>query len=161
MRKSIKGILLSGLIVTSSGLAGCAVTSDAAQQYAVSIPLSVKFEIPKVLKADQEKQYRFGATLWQDQHEVKRADYVHFEIWKADGTLRYSMEPADETKPGMYSIKKTLPKNGLYYIKVHASSNGAMIMPTRQFIVGELSANDLKILQGGAKPAGGSSGHHH
>ena len=161
MRKSIKGILLSGLIVTSSGLAGCAVTSDAAQQYAVSIPLSVKFEIPKVLKADQEKQYRFGATLWQDQQEVKRADYVHFEIWKADGTLRYSMEPADETKPGMYSIKKTLPKTGLYYIKVHASSNGAMIMPTRQFIVGELSANDLKILQGGAKPAGGSSGHHH
>lgn len=161
MRKSIKGILLSGLIVTSSGLAGCAVTSDAAQQYAVSIPLSVKFEIPKVLKADQEKQYRFGATLWQDQKAVKEAEYVHFEIWKADGTLRYSMEPADETKPGVYSIEKKLPKEGLYYIKVHASSNGAMIMPTRQFIVGQLSANDLKILQGGAKPAGGSSGHHH
>jgi len=161
MRKSIQGLLVSGLIVTSTGLAGCTVTSDAAEHYAVSAPLSVKFEIPKVLKADSEKQYRFGATLWQDQQEVKRADYVHFEIWKADGTLRYSMEPADETKPGMYSIKKTLPKNGLYYIKVHASSNGAMIMPTRQFIVGELSANDLKILQGGAKPAGGSSGHHH
>ena len=161
MRKSIQGLLVSGLIVTSTGLAGCTVTSDAAEHYAVSAPLSVKFEIPKVLKADSEKQYRFGATLWQDQKEVKRADYVHFEIWKADGTLRYSMEPADETKPGMYSIKKTLPKTGLYYIKVHASSNGAMIMPTRQFIVGQLSANDLKILQGGAKPAGGSSGHHH
>jgi len=161
MRKSIQGLLVSGLIVTSTGLAGCSVTSDAAEHYAVAAPVSVKFEIPKVLKADQEKQYRFGATLWQDQQEVKQADYVHFEIWKADGTLRYSMEPADETKPGMYSIKKTLPKNGLYYIKVHASSNGAMIMPTRQFIVGELSANDLKILQGGAKPAGGSSGHHH
>lgn len=161
MRKSIQGLVVSGLIVTSTGLAGCSVTSDAAEHYAVAAPVSVKFEIPKVLKADREKQYRFGATLWQDQQEVKQADYVHFEIWKADGTLRYSMEPADETKPGMYSIKKTLPKNGLYYIKVHASSNGAMIMPTRQFIVGELSANDLKILQGGAKPAGGSSGHHH
>jgi len=161
MRKSIKGILLSGLIVTSSGLAGCAVTSDAAQQYTVAIPLSVKFEMPKVLKADQEKQYRFGATLWQNQKAVKEAEYVHFEIWKADGTLQYSMEPADETKPGVYSIEKKLPKEGLYYIKVHASSNGAMIMPTQQFIVGQLSANDLKILKGGAKPAGGSSGHHH
>jgi len=75
--------------------------------------------------------------------------------------LRYSMEPAEETKPGVYTIAKALPKSGLYYVKAHASSNGDMIMPTQQFIVGKLSKEDLKILQGGAKPAGGSSGHHH
>ncbi len=108
-----------------------------------------------------KKKQTFEATVWREAKPAQQVDYVHFEIWKADGTVRYSMEPAEEKKPGVYTIAKALPKSGLYYVKAHASSEGAMIMPTRQFIVGKLSAQDLKILQGGAKPAGGSSGHHH
>jgi len=161
MRKSIQSLLIGGLLVTTTSLAGCAVDSDAAEQYTVVHPLSIKFTIPKDLQPDAKKKQTFEATVWREAKPAQKVDYVHFEIWKADGTVRYSMEPAEETKPGVYTIAKTLPKSGLYYVKAHASSEGAMIMPTRQFIVGKLSAQDLKILQGGAKPAGGSSGHHH
>lgn len=161
MRKSIQSLLIGGLLVTTTSLAGCAVDSDAAEQYTVVHPLSIKFTIPKDLQPDAKKKQTFEATVWREAKLAQKVDYVHFEIWKADGTVRYSMEPAEETKPGVYTIAKALPKSGLYYVKAHASSEGAMIMPTRQFIVGKLSTQDLKILQGGAKPAGGSSGHHH
>ncbi|WP_294749986.1 FixH family protein [uncultured Exiguobacterium sp.] len=161
MRKSMQTFVLGGLLVTTTSLAGCAVDSDAAAQYVVSKPLSIKMNVPKDVQPDAKKKQTFEATVWREAKPAQQVDYVHFEIWKADGTVRYNMEPAEETKPGVYTIAKTLPKSGLYYVKAHASSEGAMIMPTRQFIVGKLSAQDLKILQGGAKPAGGSSGHHH
>ncbi|MGI1805834.1 FixH family protein [Exiguobacterium sp. TDN 0502] len=161
MRKSIQSLLIGGLLAATTSLAGCAVDSDAAEHYTVVHPLSIKFNIPNDLQPDAKKKQTFEATVWREAKPVEKVDYVHFEIWKADGTVRYSMEPAEEKKPGVYTIAKTLPKSGLYYVKAHASSEGAMIMPTRQFIVGKLSAQDLKILQGGAKPAGGSSGHHH
>lgn len=161
MRKSMQSLLIGGLLVTTASLAGCAVDSNAAAQYAVSKPLSVKLNVPKDVQPNAQKKKTFEATVWREAKPAQKVDYVHFEIWKADGTVRYSMEPAEETKPGVYTIAKALPKSGLYYVKAHASSNGEMIMPTRQFIVGELSKEDLKILQGGAKPAGGSSGHHH
>lgn len=161
MRKSMQSLLIGGLLVTTASLAGCAVDSNAAAQYAVSKPLSVKLNVPKDVQPDAQKKQTFEATVWREAKPAQKVDYVHFEIWKADGTVRYSMEPAEETKPGVYTIAKALPKSGLYYVKAHASSNGEMVMPTQQFIVGELSKEDLKILQGGAKPAGGSSGHHH
>jgi len=161
MRKSMQSLLIGGLLVTTASLAGCAVDSNAAAQYVVSKPLSVKLNVPKDVQPDAQKKQTFEATVWREAKPAQKVDYVHFEIWKADGTVRYSMEPAEETKPGVYTIAKALPKSGLYYVKAHASSNGEMIMPTQQFIVGELSKEDLKILQGGAKPAGGSSGHHH
>ncbi|MGA9231085.1 MAG: FixH family protein, partial [Exiguobacterium oxidotolerans] len=92
---------------------------------------------------------------------VRDADFVHFEIWKADGTLTYGMEPAETEQDGVYAIQKALPKPGLYYMKVHVGKRNEMIMPTKQFIIGELSKADLKLLQAGAKPSSGNEGHHH
>lgn len=112
MRKSIQTLMLGGLLVTTTSLAGCAVDSDAAEQYAVAKPLSIKMNIPKDLQPDAKKKQTFEATVWREAKPVQKVDYVHFEIWKADGTVRYSMEPAEETKPGVYTIAKALPKSG-------------------------------------------------
>lgn len=162
MRKHVIGLGVFISIVSGSALTGCTVASDAADQYAVAEPLSVQLELPKNKQPDQEgESHTFKATVWQNEKQLSQVDFVHFEIWKVDGTLTYSMEPAETEKNGVYSIQKTLPKSGLYYVKVHAGVNSTMIMPTKQFIIGELSKADLKILQDGAQPENGNSGHHH
>ncbi len=55
MRKSMQTFVLGGLLVTTTSLAGCTVDSDAAEQYAVVHPLSIKMNIPKDVQPDKEK----------------------------------------------------------------------------------------------------------
>jgi len=71
------------------------------------------------------------------------------------------MEPAENVGNGMYSLSKEFESDGLYYVKVHASSNGSIIMPQKQFIVGKLSKSELEFLQKGKQKQSGNHEHHH
>lgn len=162
MRNRMIGLGLFIGVLSSGALAGCTVAPDAAERYAVAEPLSVKMVLlPNKQPDDAGQVHTFQATVLQDEQIVRDADFVHFEIWKADGTLTYGMEPAEIEQDGVYAIQKALPKPGLYYMKVHVGKRNEMIMPTKQFIIGELSKADLKLLQDGAKPSSGNEGHHH
>lgn len=140
-------------------LSACSLEKDAANQYKEETPLESEIIIPESFTAN--KQETIKVVLTQGGKRVRSADYVHFEIWKQDGSLKYSMEQAEAEGNGTYSLSKNFDSDGLYYIKVHASNDGSIIMPQKQFIVGKLSKSDLKILQKGMHKQEESHEHHH
>ncbi|MDW7613790.1 FixH family protein [Peribacillus simplex] len=140
-------------------LSACSLEKDAANQYKEETPLESEIIIPESFTAN--KQETIKVVLTQGGKRVRSADFVHFEIWKQVGSLKYNMEQAEAEGNGTYSLSKNFDSDGLYYIKVHASNDGSIIMPQKQFIVGKLSKSDLKILQKGMHKQEESHEHHH
>lgn len=140
-------------------LSACSLEPDAADLYKKEKPLESEIVIPESFSAN--KQETIKAVLTQDGKKVEDADFVHFEIWKQDGTVKYNMEEAVKEDNGTYSISKDFNSDGLYYIKLHASNDGSIIMPQKQFIVGELSKSELEFLQQGLPKQTETHEHHH
>ncbi|SNT17813.1 YtkA-like [Bacillus sp. OK838] len=154
-----KNICIFLIFIFSLLLNACSLEKDAANQYKVETPLESEIILPESSAAN--KQETIKAVLTQGGKRVVGADFVHFEIWKQDGSLKYSMEQAEEEGNGTYSLSKNFNSDGLYYIKVHASNDGSIIMPQKQFIVGKLSESELKFLQKGIQKQERSHEHHH
>ncbi|QCR34122.1 FixH family protein [Lysinibacillus sp. SGAir0095] len=140
-------------------LSACSLKEDVAELYKKESPMEAEIIIPDTF-VNNEKEI-IKAVLTQNGEKVEGADYVHFEIWKQDGTLHYYMEPAKEMGNGIYALSKDFDSNGLYYIKVHASKNGSIIMPQKQFVVGDLSKEELEYLQKDIPTNEGVHEHHH
>ena len=154
-----KSICISFILHVSLLLSACSLNQDVANLYKKEIPLEVEIILPQSFSDNNQETIK--ATLTQEGKRITGADFVHFEIWKQDGSLKYGMEEAEEVGNGMYSITKEFDRNGLYYIKVHAGNNGSIIMPQKQFIIGELSESELKFLQKGLQKQAESHEHHH
>ncbi|MDT3762769.1 FixH family protein [Priestia filamentosa] len=140
-------------------LSACSTKPDAAKQYKMEHPLQAEIILPKSLSTNTETTFRVNLT--QEGKKVENPDYVHFEIWKQDGSVKFPMEQAEKEKRGTYRLTKKLKQDGLYYVQVHASKGGDPIMPKKQFIVGELSKSELELLQDGAPKQENGHQHHH
>ena len=151
-------ILVFGLVAFGC-LSGCSLDPDAVKLYKQETPLEAEVIVPGLLEATEAATIQ--VILTQDGEKVETPDYVHLEIWKQDGTVNYGMKEAHNDGNGHYSLSRSFEKEGLYYVQVHASNNGSFIMPTKQFIVGELSESDLHALQSDAPDVSGSAGSHH
>ncbi|MBO0998468.1 FixH family protein [Bacillus sp. SD075] len=136
----------------------CSLEKDVTTLYKEETPLEAEIIIPASFSANTQETMK--AVLTQGGKKVENADFVHFEIWKQDGSLTYSMEQTVEEGNGTYTLRKNFDSDGLYYIKVHASNDGSIIMPQKQFIVGKLSKSELKFLQKGSQKQE-SHEHHH
>ncbi|MDP1420117.1 FixH family protein [Peribacillus simplex] len=154
-----KNICISLIFIFSLLLSACSLEQDVANLYKKEKPLESEIVIPESFS--ENKQETIKVVLTQDGKKVEGADYVHFEIWKQDGSLNYNMEKAEEDGNGTYSLSKEFDSEGLYYIKIHASNDGSIIMPQKQFIVGELSKSELEFLQKGLEKNDESSHEHH
>ncbi|RRN73978.1 hypothetical protein EI200_04700 [Peribacillus simplex] len=154
-----KNICIFLIFIFSLSLSACSLEKDVANQYKEETPLESEIIIPESFAAN--KQETIKVVLTQGGKMVRSADYVHFEIWKQDGSLKYSMEQAEAEGNGTYRLSKNFDSDGLYYIKVHASNDGSIIMPQKQFIVGKLSESELKFLQKGLQKQEESHQHHH
>lgn len=154
-----KNISIFLIFTLSLLLSACSLKQDVASLYKQEAPLESQIIIPKSFSANKKETIK--VILTQDDKRVKNPDYVHFEIWKQDGSVKYNMEPAENVGNGMYSLSKEFESDGLYYVKVHASSNGSIIMPQKQFIVGKLSKSELEFLQKGKQKQSGNHEHHH
>lgn len=115
--------------------------------------------LPNQLVANTPEKFSIG--LRQKGKPVKAAEYVFFEISKGDGSVKPIEEKAKVEGNGTYSITKTFPQEGLYYLKVHASSDGSIIMPTKKFIVGKLSDDDRKKVSDQINKKEFHDEHHH
>ncbi|MED4758611.1 FixH family protein [Priestia megaterium] len=138
-------------------LSACSTKSDANNLYKTEQPLQADIIIPKSLSTN--KKSTFKVKLTKDGKRVNNPDYVHFEIWKQDKSVKFPMEQAKKEENGAFSLTKNLNQDGLYYIQVHASKGGDPIMPKKQFVVGQLSKNEWGILKSGAQKE--ENGHHH
>lgn len=147
------------MVLLLSLLSACSLDENAAELYKQETPLKLEIQTPDNFTAGEQETIR--ATLTQDGKPAVHADFVHFEIWKQDGTVRYGMEEAADEGGGVYSISKDFDKDGLYFVKVHAQQDDSLIMPQKQFIVGELSKSDVEFLQEGTGRQEARQGHHH
>ncbi|MDQ0243260.1 hypothetical protein J2S09_000796 [Bacillus fengqiuensis] len=147
------------IFTSSLLLSSCSLKQDAANLYKQETPLESEIIIPTSFSAN--KQETVKVILTQGGKKVEDPDYVHFKIWKQDGSVKYPMEQAEEVGNGMYRLSKDFSSEGLYYIKVHASSDGSIIMPQKQFVVGKLSEKELEFLQKGLQKQEESHEHHH
>ncbi|OXS64432.1 YtkA-like protein [Bacillus sp. V-88] len=138
-------------------LGACAPKEDAAELYHQESPLQADITMPDDFSGNDP----IKIELTQDNKTVEDADFVHVEIWKGDGSFHDGMEEAENAGKGMYTFKKDLSKDGLYYIKVHAGNNGSTIMPTLPFAVGELSKADVEALNDHAPAESGNHNQHH
>lgn len=138
-------------------LGACAPKEDAADLYKQESPLEADVSLPDPYTSDEP----IKISLTQDGKKVENANFVHVEMWKADGSFRQGMEEADNEGNGLYTFKTDLKDDGLYYVKVHAGSNGSTIMPTKPLAVGELSKEDIDALNGNVPQQSGGGGHHH
>ncbi|TWT00533.1 FixH family protein [Planomicrobium sp. CPCC 101079] len=152
---TVLAILLPSLLFLSA----CSVRSDAADLYTQEAPIEAEINLPETISANDKITVQ--AVLTQQGKELEEADFVHFEIWKQDGSVRYPMQEAEDVGGGVYQVMADFVKEGLYYIEVHAGNKGALISPQKQFVVGELSSSDLEALKQGPKKSEGTSGHHH
>ena len=140
-------------------LSGCTLRSDVADLYKQEVPLQVEMNIPEVLSAGEE--VTLEATLRQNGEPVEKANFIHFEIWKQDGSVRYPMEEAIGLGSGVYQLPVQFESEGLYYLEVYAGNNGSLVSPQHQFVVGELSDSELESLKQGPSPEEEAPEHHH
>ena len=155
--KIIKSLFI-GLFVFSC-LSGCSSDPSAYKLYKQETPLEAEIIVPE--KFEPTKAESVKVILTQDGKKVEKPDYVHLEIWKQDGSVKYGMTEEHNDGNGRYSLSRNFEQEGLYYVQVHASYNDSIIMPTKQFVVGELSESDLHALQSDALNLAGSASSHH
>ena len=106
-KASVVVFIIMGLAV----LSGCTLRSDAADLYIQEMPLQVEINVPKTLAVDEE--VTLEATLKQKGELLVKIDFIHFEIWKQDGSVRYPMEEAIETGNGVYQLPIQFESEGL------------------------------------------------
>ncbi|MBH0166883.1 FixH family protein [Fictibacillus sp. 7GRE50] len=147
------------VVAFSSILSGCSVKSDAAIQYKQERPLLVKIVIPNEFQPNQSE--KLEAILTQEGKRVTNADSVYFEILKADGSIHHDKKLATEEGNGVYSLSEGFDQNGLYYVKVHAENDSSTVIPKKQFVVGELSKQDLEVLKKNNVKLSEEMEHHH
>lgn len=138
-------------------LGGCSLKEDAAELYLQKQPLHAEVVLPEIITS--EEQVPIKVILTQDGKKVEEVDSVEFEMWKHDDSLDTTIEHPDKLEEGIYGINKRFDRDGLYYIKIHASKGGAIIMPQFQVVVGELSKSELEFLQKDVREK--EEGHHH
>lgn len=140
-------------------LSACSNQKDLAGLYPQESPINIEELFPETFTVNQSANFKVQLT--QAGKAVENPDFVHFEIWNQEGTVYHSMEEAVEEGNGIYSLSKKLEKEGLYFIKIHASSKGSIIIPQKQFVVGTLTEKDVEFLAKGKKPdVEGHDSHH-
>ncbi|NRD80439.1 FixH family protein [Bacillus sp. BRMEA1] len=129
MRKGISLIMMFFLLVTA---AACSSQEERANDMPqmVNVELSVK---PQQIKSNQP--VTFEAKITQGKEKVNDADSVVFEIWRAKSATHEKVE-IKNPKNGVYSLVKTFPQEGTYYIISHVTARNMHNMPKKEFFVG-------------------------
>ncbi|WP_226669773.1 FixH family protein [Metabacillus litoralis] len=140
-------------------VSACSNQKDVVKLYPQESPINIDILLPETITVNENTNFK--VQLNQAGKALENPDFVHFEIWNQEGTVYHSMEEAVEEGNGIYSLSKELEQEGLYFIKVHASSNGSIIIPQKQFVVGRLTEKNEEFLLKGSKPdVEGHDSHH-
>lgn len=154
---AMKKVLL--IVIIGLFLGGCSLKEEAAELYLQEQPLHAEVILPETIKSGE--QVSIKVILTQDGKKVEEVDSVEYEMWKHDDTIHATVEQPGKLEWGIYGINKTFDRDGLYYIKVHASKGEAIIMPQVQVVVGELSKSELEFLQKDLPEKEEGHEHHH
>ncbi|OAH59609.1 MULTISPECIES: FixH family protein [Bacillaceae] len=157
----MKKIILSmALIFVLLFISACTANTDQSNT-TTSTPKIVEVEILLPEKISLNEESILKVQLTQDKESVEDADDVQFEIWKANSQEKSELVKAKYEKEGIYSVKKTFQEDGIYYVQTHVTARGMHVMPKKQFVVGNVSEEELNALKEEPQTQGGSQGHSH
>jgi hypothetical protein len=139
-------------------LSGCSLNEDVAELYTKENPLHAELVLPDTISS--EEIVPIQVILTQNGKQVKDVESIQFEIWKYGKSQSTIVQP-NQKEDGTYEVHQTFDRDGLYFIKIHASHSGSTIMPQAQFVVGELSDSELEYLQKDLPEQEEMHEHHH
>ncbi|QCJ44665.1 hypothetical protein FAY30_23795 [Bacillus sp. S3] len=138
-----KSLLILFIVSIMAIAAGCGTskekdTSSQNQQAPemVDVGLKINPENPQ-----PNKEVTFSATVTQGKEKVDDADEVTFEIWK-DGQEKHDKIQGEHKGDGVYSITKSFPEAGKYFVISHVTARDMHNMPKKEFTVGDANAAD-------------------
>ncbi|MFT8321248.1 MAG: FixH family protein [Bacillus sp. (in: firmicutes)] len=157
LQKKIGIYLLA--FVTASLLSACSLKEGTEKGYKQETPLQIEVKMPKQFEA--QKAEEITVVLSQAGNKPLSIQSISMDIWKQDSQFQKKSLPLTKNKNGVYTTKQTFDKEGLYFVKVHASTTQSTIMPTKQFIVGKLTDKDQEFLRKQAPEEQVMEHHHH
>ncbi|MGA5691281.1 FixH family protein [Cytobacillus pseudoceanisediminis] len=89
-------------------------------------------------KAKANEQVVFEAKVTYGEEEVKDADEVKFEIWRANAEDHEKIL-VEHAENGIYRLEKTFEEEGTYYIYSHVTARRMHNMPKKEFVIGKPS----------------------
>ncbi len=140
-------------------ISACTGNTDSADDTTTPKAVEVEILLPEEISLNEESILK--VRLMQDQENVEDAEDVQFEIWKANSQEKSELIEAKYEKEGIYSVKKTFQEDGVYYVQTHVTARGMHVMPKKQFVVGNVSEEELNALKEEPQTQGGSQGHSH
>jgi YtkA-like len=90
-------------------------------------------------KAEANESVVFEAKVTYGEEEVRDADEVKFEIWRANAK-EHEKIPVEHAENGIYRLEKTFEEEGTYYIYSHVTARRMHNMPKKEFVIGQPSA---------------------
>ncbi|WP_134699496.1 FixH family protein [Ammoniphilus sp. YIM 78166] len=129
-------------------LTACSLNSldeEAVNYFKKETPLQVDLIVSQPITLNETQTIK--AILMQNGETVAGLNDVQFILWKKDSLGSQQAINASNDGNGEYSVEKIFTEQGVFYVKVLATSKGSTVMPTKQFIVGELSEEELKEFQ--------------
>ncbi|PLR67553.1 FixH family protein [Bacillus sp. UMB0893] len=154
MKRKLPWMLFSIFILTA-----CAANTDQAAENETPKVVEVDIQLPDSLTLNQENIFR--AEVTQGNEAVEDADEVVFEIWKADEKEKVEKIEAVHEKNGIYSAAKSFIEDGVYFIQTHVTARDMHVMPKQQFVIGEVSEEEIKAAEEAAEQEKGNTGQHH
>jgi hypothetical protein len=127
--------LLVIIMVTFAGL----FTAACSQQEVEEEPQFLDVQLTAIPdKAQVNEEITFEAKVTYGPEEVKDADEVKFEIWRAHAE-EHEKIVVEHSENGIYRLKKSFKEEGTYYLVSHVTARSMHNMPKIEFIVGNAS----------------------
>ncbi|WP_202080569.1 FixH family protein [Caldalkalibacillus salinus] len=124
-------------------LSGCSLNEGTEKLYKQENVLQVDIVVPPDLNVGQ--QYELQANFTEREREVPDIEEVTFTLWKNGEESEERILSEDEGQ-GVYTIHTSFEEEGLYFVKVTASTEDSRVMPTKRLVVGDISEEDMNSL---------------
>jgi hypothetical protein len=127
--------LLLTIMITFAGM----ITAACSQQEVEEEPQFLDVQLTVIPEKGQvNEEIKFEAKVTYGPEEVKDADEVKFEIWRAHAE-EHEKIVVEHSENGIYRLKKSFKEEGTYYLVSHVTARSMHNMPKIEFIVGNPS----------------------
>lgn len=127
--------LLLTIMITFAGI----ITAACSQQEVEEEPQFLDVQLTVIPeKAQVNEEITFEAKVTYGPEEVKDADEVKFEIWRAHAE-EHEKIVVEHSENGIYRLKKSFNEEGTYYLVSHVTARSMHNMPKIEYIVGNPS----------------------
>ncbi|PLR67526.1 MULTISPECIES: FixH family protein [Bacillaceae] len=152
--------ILAPLFLLAGALFMTACTADSGKNTAEgSLMVNADIQLPSEISKNEEETFAVAVT--QGKEAVEDASGVEFEIWKAKSKEDSEMIKAVHKGKGVYEINKTFNEDGVYFVQTHVTARDLHVMPKKEFIVGEVTEEELKKADEPVKTEDSSNEHSH